>query len=92
MANTILQIRSNGQITLPAVLRREANLNEGDVLEVLSPEGYFPQITASGMLDTDGNPIVSTPRAEMTYYLPVPAELPVYTFLSRAGDKDRSVK
>ncbi|MEI2691048.1 MAG: AbrB/MazE/SpoVT family DNA-binding domain-containing protein [Anaerolineae bacterium] len=35
MTNTILQIRSNGQITLPAVLRREANLNEGDVLEVV---------------------------------------------------------
>ncbi len=75
-----------------AIVSQRNKICEGDVLEVLSPEGYFPQITASGMLDTDGNPIVSTPRAEMTYYLPVPAELPVYTFLSRAGDKDRSVK
>lgn len=35
MYNIILQIRSNGQITLPASVRREANLREGDTLEVV---------------------------------------------------------
>ena len=30
-----LQIRSNGQITLPAETRRKARLNEGDLLEVV---------------------------------------------------------
>lgn len=35
MYNLILQIRSNGQITLPASVRREANLREGDTLEVV---------------------------------------------------------
>jgi len=30
-----LQIRSNGQITLPAPTRRKAKLNEGDLLEVV---------------------------------------------------------
>lgn len=30
-----LQVRSNGQITLPAVTRRKANLQEGDLLEIL---------------------------------------------------------
>lgn len=30
-----LQVRSNGQITLPASTRRKAKLNEGDLLEVL---------------------------------------------------------
>ncbi len=30
-----LQIRSNGQITLPAPTRRKAKLKEGDLLEVL---------------------------------------------------------
>lgn len=35
MINTILQVRSNGQITLPASVRREAQLSEGDVLEVI---------------------------------------------------------
>ena len=35
MSNTILQIRSNGQITLPASVRRQANLKEGDLLEVM---------------------------------------------------------
>lgn len=31
----LLQIRSNGQITLPASVRRLAELNEGDVVEVV---------------------------------------------------------
>jgi AbrB family looped-hinge helix DNA binding protein len=33
-----LQIRSNGQITLPAKTRRKAKLSEGDLLEVLVEE------------------------------------------------------
>ena len=40
--STLLHIRSNGQITLPATLRRKANLNDGDLLEVvLSPDGIL---------------------------------------------------
>lgn len=34
MPETILQVRSNGQITLPATVRSKANLKEGDLLEV----------------------------------------------------------
>jgi AbrB family looped-hinge helix DNA binding protein len=30
-----LQVRSNGQITLPAATRRKANLKEGDLLEAV---------------------------------------------------------
>jgi AbrB family looped-hinge helix DNA binding protein len=33
-----LQVRSNGQITLPAPARRKAKLNEGDLLEVFVEE------------------------------------------------------
>jgi AbrB family looped-hinge helix DNA binding protein len=33
-----LQVRSNGQITLPAPARRKAKLNEGDLLEVIVEE------------------------------------------------------
>jgi len=33
-----LQIRSNGQITLPAPTRRKANIKEGDLLEGLVEE------------------------------------------------------
>jgi len=33
--STVLQIRSNGQITLPTSVRRQARLKEGDLLEVL---------------------------------------------------------
>jgi AbrB family looped-hinge helix DNA binding protein len=37
---TVLQIRSNGQITLPTTVRRQAHLNEGDLLEVtVEPDG-----------------------------------------------------
>jgi AbrB family looped-hinge helix DNA binding protein len=35
MSETVLQIRSNGQITLPTAARRKANLKEGDLLEVI---------------------------------------------------------
>ncbi|MCX5971853.1 MAG: AbrB/MazE/SpoVT family DNA-binding domain-containing protein [Coprothermobacterota bacterium] len=35
MPETVLQIRSNGQITLPAAVRSKANLKEGDLLEVV---------------------------------------------------------
>jgi AbrB family looped-hinge helix DNA binding protein len=33
-----LQIRSNGQITLPAPIRRKAKIKEGDLLEVIVEE------------------------------------------------------
>jgi len=40
MTQEILQIRSNGQITLPPELRRKAHLVEGDFLEAsLSEDG-----------------------------------------------------
>ena len=35
MPQTVLQVRSNGQITLPAAVRNKANLKEGDLLEVV---------------------------------------------------------
>jgi len=35
---TVLQVRSNGQITLPTALRRQARLKEGDLLEVILEE------------------------------------------------------
>ena len=38
MMTTLLQIRSNGQITLPAAVRRQANLKEGDTLELTIEE------------------------------------------------------
>ncbi len=34
MMSILVQIRSNGQITLPATVRRQANLKEGDTLEL----------------------------------------------------------
>jgi len=35
-----LQVRSNGQITLPALTRRKAKIKEGDLLEaVVEPDG-----------------------------------------------------
>ena len=35
-----LQVRNNGQITLPSPIRREANIAEGDLLEaVVDPDG-----------------------------------------------------
>ncbi len=46
--SVVLQVRSNGQITLPTSIRRQANLKEGDVLEVIvEPDGSIkltPQV------------------------------------------------
>ncbi len=38
MTDVFLQIRSNGQITLPISIQRQANLKEGDTLEVVVEE------------------------------------------------------
>jgi AbrB family looped-hinge helix DNA binding protein len=35
MTETVLQVRSNGQITLPSGIRRKANIKEGDLLEIV---------------------------------------------------------
>lgn len=49
VAENVLQIRSNGQITLPASTRRAVNLEEGDLLEVIVEEDgsirLIPKIT-----------------------------------------------
>ncbi len=47
--STILQIRDNGQITLPTSVRRKTNLKTGDLLEVnIEEDGSIrltPQVT-----------------------------------------------
>jgi AbrB family looped-hinge helix DNA binding protein len=35
MPETILQVKHNGEITLPSIIRDKANLKEGDLLEVV---------------------------------------------------------
>ncbi|MEW5828833.1 MAG: AbrB/MazE/SpoVT family DNA-binding domain-containing protein [Chloroflexota bacterium] len=35
MPETVLQVRNNGQITLPSNIRKKANLKEGDLLAVI---------------------------------------------------------
>ena len=43
-----LQVRSNGQITLPAGMRRKAKLQEGDLLEAVVeedvPSASYPRL------------------------------------------------
>jgi len=49
----VLQIRSNGQITLPASIRRQANLAEGDLLEIaVEPDGSL-RLTPKVAVDRD---------------------------------------
>ena len=51
MSGTVLQVRSNGQITLPTSVRRQANLKVGDLLDVVvEADGtvrLVPQITVN---------------------------------------------
>jgi AbrB family looped-hinge helix DNA binding protein len=40
MSGTVLQMRDNGQITLPTSIRRKTNLKSGDLLDVkIEPDG-----------------------------------------------------
>lgn len=72
-----------------AIISQRNKIHEGDVLDVLAPHGRYASIEVSGMQNVSGEPIQSTPQAKMTYYLPVDRELPLHTFLSRMGDKDK---
>ena len=73
-----------------AVISQRNKISEGDILHVLMPDGHCEPIPVQGLLNENGEPIQSTPHAQMLYYLPVKEELPAYSFLSRDGDKDRA--
>ena len=62
-----------------------------DGLHVLTPDGYPDPIIAEEIFDENGDPIESTPHAEMTYLLKVKKPLAAYSFLSRDGDKDEGI-
>ena len=47
----VLQIRSNGQITLPAAVRRKANLKEGDLLVAAVEEDGSIRLTPQVTID-----------------------------------------
>lgn len=51
--STVLQIRSNGQITLPTSVRRQARLKEGDLLEVLVEEDGSLRLVPKIAIDRD---------------------------------------
>ena len=53
MSNMVLQIRSNGQITLPASVRRQANLKEGDLLEISVESDGAVRLTPKIAIDRD---------------------------------------
>ena len=72
-----------------AIISQRNKIHEGDTLEVLAPIGRFAPVVVHGMRNTSDEPISSTPQAMMTYYLPVEEELPIHSFLSRMGDKDK---
>ena len=46
-----LQVRSNGQITLPASTRRKANLKEGDLLEAVVEQDGSIRLLPKTMVD-----------------------------------------
>ena len=47
-----LQVRSNGQITLPASTRRKANLKEGDLLEAIVERDGSIRLLPKTMVDS----------------------------------------
>jgi len=53
MSKTVLQIRSNGQITLPAAIRRKAKLSEGDLLDISIEEDGSTRLSPKVAVDRD---------------------------------------
>jgi AbrB family looped-hinge helix DNA binding protein len=49
--SVVLQIRSNGQITLPTSIRQQAKLKEGDVLEVEIEQDGSIRLTPKLVID-----------------------------------------
>jgi len=69
-------------------------LFEGDVLNVLMPEGYIEPVKAVRLEDDKGQHIESTPHPEMTFYMETDnkdVRIPRMSFLSRDGDKDQGI-
>ena len=69
-------------------------LFEGDVLNVLMPEGYVEPVKAVRLEDDKGQHIESTPHPEMTFYMETDnkdVRIPRMSFLSRDGDKDQGI-
>lgn len=61
---------------------------EGDALSVLTPEGDERKIIAKELQNEEGEPIQSTPTPQMIYSMKSAEVLPVYSFLSKDGNKD----
>ena len=74
-----------------AIISQRNKIFKGDTLHVLTPDGYPDPIIAEEIFDENGDPIESTPHAEMTYLLKVEKPLAAYSFLSRDGDKDEGI-
>jgi len=74
-----------------AIVSSRNKIFEGDVLSVLTPYGDETKIIASGLQNEEGEPIISTPTPQMIYSFPVQYALPVYSFLSKDGNKDVSI-
>ena len=51
MSGTVLQIRANGQITLPTSIRRKTNLKSGDLLDVKIEEDGSIRLTPQVAID-----------------------------------------
>ena len=51
MSGTVLQIRDNGQITLPTSIRRKTNLKSGDLLDVKIEEDGSIRLTPQVAID-----------------------------------------
>ena len=69
-------------------------LYEGDVLNVLMPEGYVEPVKAVRLEDEKGEHIESTPHPEMTFFMEIDnkdVKIPEMSFLSRDGDKDEGI-
>ncbi len=64
-----------------ALIEQRNKIEEGDILEIISPVGRHFRMKAGGMQDEEGADISSTPHPCMLYTMPVDKELEPYSLI-----------
>jgi putative protease len=72
-----------------ALVEQRNRVLDGEMLELVRPDGRHIDLPAAGLLDLERRPIMATPHPRMFYYLPVPEPVKPGSFLRRLGDKDQ---
>ncbi len=64
-------------------LEQRNKIFDGDTLDLIGKDGFYRQITVTGLKDEEGKPIESTPHPEMKYSFLSEEEIPPFTLVRK---------